>query len=81
MFVAPVFAMGLTFYWRKPWDSPNTTKSANPPVNFASQEEPELARARDTKGRFLGDDISTPERDEAWTEKPKRTSRKKRSAS
>ena len=35
------------------------------------KEEPVLVRARDEKGHYVKDDLSTPDVNEAWVEKPK----------
>ena len=46
-------------------------------LKLFAKKEVDLVRARDSKGRFVGDDKSTPDVDEAYVEVPRETSKKK----
>jgi|TARA_R100001163_G_scaffold42037_1_gene31783 hypothetical protein len=46
-------------------------------LKLFAKKEVDLVRARDDKGRFVGDDESTPDVNEAYVEVPRETSEKK----
>lgn len=84
-----VLIMGLTFSWQNPWPVSETQKAkteyqGKSIIVETQQSEPaqlteydDRFRARDEKGRFLGDDKATPEADEAWISAPAKTPRKR----
>tara|TARA_B100000287_G_C20340081_1_gene665440 strand:+ start:223 stop:510 length:288 start_codon:yes stop_codon:yes gene_type:complete len=62
---------------KKGWKEPKNHDFSYPVTEYAMKKKPK--RARDAKGRYKGDDKSTPSINEAWVggKAPKKKSKKK----